>query len=106
MAKYNGFFKDFEEISFIIKVFICKRTLLEHEEVIEKSWNKRFYNNSLEFHKDFSDIPQHEYLRIEANFRFFSNFWKGQAVILKYNEEILWLDHHEWQGFLLKFIVF
>lgn len=74
------------------------RNLIEHDEILGDHWNKSYSNKILSFHKDFNQVIPHKYIRIEANFHFSSDFWKGQGVILKIDNEIVWVDHHNWEG--------
>jgi len=66
-------------------------------------WKRVYSNKTLIVYKDFRNVIKHEYLRLEANFHFISNFWKGQPVIIKLDEEVLWVDHHEWEGYFVLF---
>ena len=71
-----------------------------HSDLLEKpnsQWEKAIISNKTKLYKEFSGIPNHEYLRIEANFHFLSGFWHGEAVYLTLDDEILWLDHHDWE---------
>ena len=52
----------------------------------------------MSYHRDFHQVLPHQFLRIEANFHFSSDFWKGQGVLLKIDNEIVWVDHHNWEG--------
>lgn len=74
-----------------------------HQEIIEKDWEMNLRNKTIEISKGFEGIPAHEFIRIEANFHFVSCFWKGQATFLQLNEEIIWIDHHEWPSFFYIF---
>lgn len=76
--------------------------MLFHEELVGDEWNVDFNKNTIEISKEFKGLPDHEFLRIEANFHFISCFWKGQAACMKINNDILWVDHHEWSGFFYK----
>ena len=52
--------------------------------------------------KTFHNLPQHSDLMVEAQFHFLSPFWRGQAAYMKIDEQLVWLDHHDWSG--IKFI--
>jgi len=49
--------------------------------------------------KKFSNLPAHNQLMIEGQFHFMSPFWRGEAAFLKVDDQIVWLDHHDWSDY-------
>lgn len=46
--------------------------------------------------RNFTNLPEHDYLKIEANFYFLSPFWKGEEAIIKVDNKVVWMDRHNW----------
>ena len=36
---------------------------------------------------------------IEGNFHFISAFWKGESAIIKIDNEIFWMENHDWEEY-------
>ena len=36
---------------------------------------------------------------IEGNFMFISAFWTGETAIIKIDDEIYWMDSHNWEDY-------
>lgn len=48
-------------------------------------------------YRNITELPSHEYLKIEANFFFLSPFWNGEEAMIKIDNKIVWLDRHNWK---------
>jgi len=36
---------------------------------------------------------------IEGNFHFISALWRGESAVIKINDEIFWVEHHNWEEY-------
>jgi hypothetical protein len=51
--------------------------------------------NQLENPQTFTNIPEHKAIMIEAKLELSPKYWEGQALYVKLDNEIAWLQHFD-----------